>query len=616
MKKESKKKKPGKVKTAGPAAQAPAAAAPIAVIEEEFRLLDLDKVFASSGNYRETFNQASLDELTASVRSKGILQPILVRPLNGNGTYEVVAGSRRRLASIAAGRIQIPAIIRNLSNADALEIQVVENSQREDPNIMEEARGFERLLDIGKHTVETLAAKLDRSTAYVLSRLKLLQLSSHAQKKIAAGQISLGHALLITRLRNESDQKDIITSIIDDDMSVRTVADRIRRLSKKLTDAAFNTETCKTCDFLSRNQTALFPELKKTDECMDRSCWQIKTKEHYRGLIEQRKNEGFKTLIDKKKVEDLINKGSKTVIQIQPSGNAQDNYISTIPKRYKSDCMTCTEHHCFYFYQEEMQRWEGKGKKTIYGELCLNKKCLTEMNNTNKGIARLPNGDESTTRTSESTRKIHAQSCRDRFLCAQLPPLMEGNTALSLRLTAYHLLDKLPATLELREIVKKYAPHFPTYDHMFQSQRYRPIAEASDELLDQFLQDILIAGIQVTDPEVLLQMAPEAGIDMSKDFPVDEMYLKSLTKGELLSYANGADLSLDSITAGSKKGDIIKAIMQHDLRVADTCTFSDRQADESKEEITCLMCDKPAKEDTGFNYEEELCCECSKSECM
>jgi ParB/RepB/Spo0J family partition protein len=137
----------------------------------------LAKITPSTTNPRKSFPKDKLDELTDSVKRLGVLQPILLRPLNGGGTYELVAGERRYRASKAAGLTDIPATVRELTDAEVLEIQVIENLQRSDPHELEEAEGYERCSSAHpsgeKYTVDEIAAKVGKSRSYVFGRLKL-----------------------------------------------------------------------------------------------------------------------------------------------------------------------------------------------------------------------------------------------------------------------------------------------------------------------------------------------------------------------------------------------------------------------------------------------------------
>ncbi|MEK7075507.1 MAG: ParB/RepB/Spo0J family partition protein, partial [Patescibacteria group bacterium] len=107
-----------------------------------YQLIDIAKIKPSKSNYRKTSNLKGVEELTDSIKSKGVLQPIIVRTQKGNGSFEIVTGHRRHAAAKNAGLKQIPCILKDCSDAEALEIQVIENSQREDVNPMEEAMGF------------------------------------------------------------------------------------------------------------------------------------------------------------------------------------------------------------------------------------------------------------------------------------------------------------------------------------------------------------------------------------------------------------------------------------------------------------------------------------------
>ncbi len=163
-----------------------------------FEIVQIKKIIPAKNNYRKTFDIKAMEELTASVKAKGVLQPILVRPNGKKGHYEIVAGHRRFSAAEAAGLKEIPVMVKELSDEEALEVQVIENSQREDPNPMDEAWGFKSLLDMGKHTPETLAVKIGRSLKYILGRIRLTGLDKAVQEKIASGEVSTGHAMLFT----------------------------------------------------------------------------------------------------------------------------------------------------------------------------------------------------------------------------------------------------------------------------------------------------------------------------------------------------------------------------------------------------------------------------------
>jgi len=534
--------------------------------EQFYPEMSIKSIVPSKHNYRKTVDSAKMTELTASIKAKGVLQPILVRRINGK--HEIVAGHRRYQASIDAGLETIPVIEKNLTDEEALEIQVIENSQREDPNPMEEAWGFKRLVDLGKHTPETLAAKIDHSVRYVMERISLLRLSDKAQEKVASGEISMGHALLLTRLKNQGDQKEFLQMITErEGMTVKEAQWRIKNFSKDIKDAVFDTESCKTCDFLSTNQTILFPELKKSGECMDRSCFFTKTRDHCKAIVDEKKKAGFTVYTDAKKVQALCGYNARSSARIVPPGTS-DEYMSGIgsavkPKRYKSECAKCTEHHAYFLYTEDGYR----GKEAIFGEVCLKKSCLEKMNRPKNDKGSSAGGDDETERSNPYTRKAHARGCRDRFLLANMPARIGESETLRKRLLLHELLgcDEVDRDVCV-DILCEYSTDFKKPDGWFGDETvYRGVMNIAADRLDEATGKALLSTIQEMNTDVLLMMTQEAGIDMMTQWGPDETFLKSKTKGELIEMCGQIGLEI-SAKESDKKGDIIAEILTHDLK--------------------------------------------------
>jgi ParB family chromosome partitioning protein len=142
---------------------------------------------------RRHFNSDSMDELIASVRAHGVLQPILVRPVAG-GRFEIIAGERRWRAAQAAGLHEMPAVVRALDDRAAFEIALIENIQRSDLNAIEEARGYRRLIDDFSHTQQVLAGIVGKSRSHVTNLLRLLELPEIVQTMVEDGRLAMGHA--------------------------------------------------------------------------------------------------------------------------------------------------------------------------------------------------------------------------------------------------------------------------------------------------------------------------------------------------------------------------------------------------------------------------------------
>lgn len=150
---------------------------------------------------RRHFDEVALNELADSIRIKGVLQPILVRPATG-GRYEVVAGERRWRASQIVGLHEIPVIIRPFSEADGFEAALVENIQRSDLNPMEEAQGYQRLVQEFSHTQEMIAAVTGKGRSHIANLLRLLDLPEDAQTLVKMGLLSVGHAKAVLQAKD------------------------------------------------------------------------------------------------------------------------------------------------------------------------------------------------------------------------------------------------------------------------------------------------------------------------------------------------------------------------------------------------------------------------------
>lgn len=167
----------------------------------EYRELPLALLNESKTNPRRAFDETSLKELAASIRSQGVLSPLLVRPLSENG-FEIVAGARRYRAAQIAEAVTVPVRIKQMSDAEVLEAQLVENLIRAEIHPMEEAEGFARLLALEepKYSIEQIAAKVGKQASFVAARLKLIDLVPAAVDAFYANEIGVGHALLLAKL--------------------------------------------------------------------------------------------------------------------------------------------------------------------------------------------------------------------------------------------------------------------------------------------------------------------------------------------------------------------------------------------------------------------------------
>jgi ParB family transcriptional regulator, chromosome partitioning protein len=171
---------------------------------------------------RKDFDEPSIAQLADSIRAKGVLQPIIVRPLP-QGQYEIIAGERRLRAAKLAGLERIPATIRQVTDGESLEIALIENLQREDLNPIERAAAYREYLETFQCTVDQLATRLAESRPNISNYLRLLELSEPVRKMLAAGELSMGHARAIASISEPERQLALALLCVRRNLSVRQV---------------------------------------------------------------------------------------------------------------------------------------------------------------------------------------------------------------------------------------------------------------------------------------------------------------------------------------------------------------------------------------------------------
>ncbi|MEK7397307.1 MAG: ParB/RepB/Spo0J family partition protein [Candidatus Poribacteria bacterium] len=191
--------------------------------------IPVDDVFASPYQPRMRMDNESLEELSASIKEKGVVQPIIVRSM-GTDKYEVIAGERRLRASKLAGLNDVPAIVREVSDAEAMAIAITENIQREDLNAVELARAYHSLMSQFDLTQEQLAQSLGKSRPAIANIIRLLQLPQEIQEYVLSDKISMGHARALLSFEQENMQITVCKKVIDDDLSVRQTEKLVQKL--------------------------------------------------------------------------------------------------------------------------------------------------------------------------------------------------------------------------------------------------------------------------------------------------------------------------------------------------------------------------------------------------
>jgi ParB family chromosome partitioning protein len=189
--------------------------------------LDIETIFPNRYQPRRRFNEERLEELAASLREKGVIEPVVVRAAKGG--YELIAGERRLRAAKRLGMGTIPAVVRTATDREMLELSLIENLQRDDLNPLEEASSYQRLMEEFELTQEKLSEELGKNRASVANTLRLLKLPGEAQNMLLEDRISRGHAIALLSLKNADQQLKLCRRIVRQSLSVRETEVLVKR---------------------------------------------------------------------------------------------------------------------------------------------------------------------------------------------------------------------------------------------------------------------------------------------------------------------------------------------------------------------------------------------------
>jgi ParB family chromosome partitioning protein len=275
--------------------------------QSEYRDLPIDWLIESTTNPRQTFEEDAMQELAASIREHGVLQPLLVRP-RAERRFEIVFGARRYRGAAMAEKETVPVCIREMTDAQVLEAQLVENLQRQDVHPLHEAQGFAALLHLEepKYSIELIAAKCGKHPGYIASRLRLTELAPAAVEAFTKDEIGLGHALLLAKLQPEQ-QEEALTACWQESYTNGSKSKRIllpvrhlrewieRNILLELTTAPFSKEdamlvpeagSCLDCAKRTGHNTLLFEGIAaQHDSCSDPACYAAKVDAHVKRTV-------------------------------------------------------------------------------------------------------------------------------------------------------------------------------------------------------------------------------------------------------------------------------------------------------------------------------------------
>ena len=228
-------------------------------MEEQILQVPIEDILPNRFQPRLAFDDASLQDLAASIKQHGIIQPLILR--RKNDKYEIIAGERRYKAARMAGLVSVPAIISNLSDAASAEVAIVENVQRKDLTAIEEAKSYQAILDKGYMTQEELAKKMGLSQSAISNKLRLLTLDESVQNAVLKNQISERHARSLLKVKDKNMQKVLLDKIINERLTVRQLEEEIKKVEPTLYSEDININASTPTTSVNQvNQAPVSPE--------------------------------------------------------------------------------------------------------------------------------------------------------------------------------------------------------------------------------------------------------------------------------------------------------------------------------------------------------------------
>ncbi|MBI5872716.1 MAG: ParB/RepB/Spo0J family partition protein [Candidatus Omnitrophica bacterium] len=326
-----------------------------------YQEVKLSQIVLSTTNPRKHVNPEQLAELVESIRKNGVISPITLRKNGKADQFEIVVGERRFRAAKEAKLETIPAVIKELKDDHVLEIQIIENLQRDDLTALEEAQGFKNLLERCKYTQEILAQKINKSQGYIAARMALLDLRKDFLDDLTSGLLAPGHLKHITAINDCNKILDGVKAEMKEhikyhkDISVREFKRMVEKVSdrrtKSISEANFNTAECKTCGFSRSVKT-----------------WNGQTKKCFKPECFHKKQSAARS-VEAARIRSKMEKGEVVKGDTMPEGAVRFDRQCNFDKK---TCAKCKNRKAFMLKQSY-----GGSEKT---EVCLDKSCFEKKN--------------------------------------------------------------------------------------------------------------------------------------------------------------------------------------------------------------------------------------------
>jgi ParB family chromosome partitioning protein len=507
-----------------------------------YGMIDVKLITPSPMNPRKNFPGPKLDELIASIKLKGVIQPIVIRPVEGKeAPYEIVVGERRYKASIEAGCTGIPAIVREMTDDEAYDFMLIENLHREDLTEREEADSFKAYTDRhGDDGIVALAEKTGIKPGYIRSRICVLELPDKVLKAWDKGDLAFGHLQQLLRVTDQEALKGTIKWVLDRwhniTPSVKALAAHIDEEAPPLSSAFFSTkEICGACGSNTMVQRELFGIEAKKAHCLDPACFKEYQKEW---------------LTDNWKVTAIAKKNGTNGFRFQGDVSYRDieRFYDWNAKSGKK-CHECPDFVSIIEITGKVRDDEAcAGDKACY-------RALTDP----KTAKEKKTGE----RDPEAPRAAwHGEYFRDVFLSKRIPEVLAG-------------ID--PDDERIKELLLACAIHGNRqelgeqgYRHDYSGWILAKTAEEKKKAFKKVVEEVILSGQHVGPSEYngfgtkgRQLVARYLGIDLAREFAVDKDYLEKKTKAEIVAFGKKFKLLDPAQVSKLKKTELIKLILNH-----------------------------------------------------
>ena len=478
---------------------------------EEYKNIETMKIAVSDSNPRKAFDKNALKELAKSIQEKGLIEPIVVRPIKNNGfDYELVCGERRLRAFKDMNLFTIPAIIKKIDAKEAKELMLIENLQREDLTSIEEAEAFQELIK-NDYPEKLIAENIGVSEGYVRNRLRLLTLPKEILKAIKKDEITASHGFVLLRLTDQEAQKELFSEILEEKLSIRATENRLDYYTQDLSRVQFDKTECHTCSYSGNQQKNLFDKDTNLNyQCLNKECFRNKVRDYINDKLDKLLSFGQQVIEE----EELRKETGKEVYSFKRLAEYE---IRELKSNHKIQCLGgCPKH---YFC---VARRQNNDVSEII-ELCLDNSCYKRLTSpTPKDIAEHKEAEATMEEVDPRKAELYAEKLEEAKRRFYLKAFAESADGAILHALA---IDRLIASM-----------HYLTKEK-FPSKTVDKIYCLGEKGMADLMHRALIAhSPSLTNREFFLLLTT-VDRDVRKEFRIDEDYLKMKTKDQLIDLA-------------------------------------------------------------------------------